>query len=95
MTPTKLTDRVPVFRLQRQSGVSSPTITRQATSCSHRCLIFRDERAPVASPKISNVSIIRGSVLSVKTGRVAPQLAFVMSGDRPDVEFPHGIPQKM
>ena len=48
VTTTKFTDRVPVFFLRRQAGVSSPTITRHATSCSHRCMIFRDDRVPVA-----------------------------------------------
>jgi len=48
VTTTKFTDRVPVFFLRRQAGVSSPTITRHATSCSHRCMIFCDERVPVA-----------------------------------------------
>jgi len=45
---TKLADRMPVTLYQRQAGVSSPTITRHATSCSHRCMIFRDDRVPVA-----------------------------------------------
>ena len=48
VTTAELADRVPVFFLRRQAGKSSPTITRHAKSCSHRCMIFRDERVPVA-----------------------------------------------
>ena len=73
--------------------MSSPTITRHAKSCSHRALIFRDDRVPVAELKISRVSIIRGSVLSQTAGRITPQFALVVRRDRTDVEFPHGIPQ--
>ena len=73
--------------------MSSPTITRHAKSCSHRALIFRDERVPVAELKISSVSILRRSVLSQTAGRITPQFALVVRRDRTAVELPHGIPQ--
>ena len=92
---TELTDHVPVIRFQRQPGKSSPTITRHATSSSHRGLIFRDDRVPVAELKISNVSIIRGSVLSLTAGRVATPFTLVVRRDRTDIELPHGIPQEV